>query len=376
MLIQNESDLESFAQRARRFDVLAIDTEFLRERTYRARLCLLQLGTEDEQVAVDPFKVDGSDVMRDLLSDPSITKVFHACSQDVEILLEHYGVIPTPLFDTQVAAAFLGDQAQIGYGALVEKYCGVHLAKSESMTDWSRRPLDAKQMEYAYDDVRYLPALYRQMSERLAQLGRTNWVELELRHATDPATYQHDPQQAWKRLKRTSSFNRRQLGVAREVSAWREERASRLDKPRRWVMNDDVVFEICRRQPRSVEQLRAIRGTDGLSAAEQAAILAAVRRALALPEEQLPESIHHVRPTLEQECVCDLMYALARKIGQAEGIAQSVLASRDALMEYLRNPSSSPIATGWRHEVLGKSLDDLLAGRLGLTVRDGNVELL
>lgn len=376
MLIEDEEGLAAFARRARQGDVLAIDTEFLREKTYRARLCLLQLGTAAEQAAVDPFKVDGSEVMRDLLTDPAITKVLHACSQDVEILLDRYGVLPTPLFDTQIAAAFLGDHAQIGYGALVEEYCGVHLAKSESLTDWSRRPLDHKQMEYAYDDVRYLPAVFRQMSERLRESGREEWVLPEMRRASDPATYRHDPLDAWRRLKRTSSFSRRQLAVAREVCAWRERRARSADRPRRWIMSDEVVVEVCRRLPRDARQLRAIRGADALSASDQAAVVAAVARAMALPEEDCPQPAHHARPTLEQECVCDLMYALARKVAQREGVAQSVLASREDLMEYLRDPASSPLSEGWRHDAVGRSLDDLLAGRLGLTVREGNVELV
>jgi ribonuclease D len=375
LLITTIDSLAAFAERARGGDVLAIDTEFLREKTYYPRLCLLQLGTDDEQVAVDPFKVGGTDVLRDLFSDPSLTKVLHACSQDLEIILEHYGVIPHPLFDTQVAAAFLGDRAQLGYGALVEEYCGVNLPKTESMTDWSRRPLDERQLAYAYDDVKYLPGIWRTMTRDLEREGRLGWVESEVDRLADPRNYRHDPGEAWKRLRHSGGLTRRQLGVARELCAWREERAQRLDRPRRWVMSDEVLTEVARRCPSSEDSLRRIRGTDALSRSDAGAVLAAVACGLRADVEQLPDAgSRRPRPTNDQESVCDLMYALARKVADAEGIAVTLLASRDDLMGYLFDPASSPLSHGWRHEVIGSLLDDLLGGRLGLTVRDGKVD--
>ncbi len=377
MLITTEDQLAAFAARAAASDVLAIDTEFLREKTFYPRLCLLQLGTDDEQVAVDPFAVDGVSIIRELLCDPAITKVLHACSQDMELLLAHYGVLPRPVFDTQIAAEYLGKRSQIGYAALVEDYCGTCLPKTESLTDWSQRPLDDKQLEYAYDDVRYLPRIWRLMRRELADRGRLEWLEPEFAHICDPATYKHEPREAYQRLRHLGSLTRRQLSVAREVAAWREDYAMKHDRPRRWVLSDEVVVEIARRSPTSLAQLERIRGVSALTCTCQTDILIAVRRGLAVePDAYPPAEQGHLCPTPDQECVCDLMYALTRQVAQREGLAQTVLATRDDLLAYLAHPQHSPLSSGWRAQILGNQLDDLLQGRLGLTVKDGRVEVV
>ena len=376
MLIVTDEELRAFAARAQSSDVLAIDTEFLRERTYYPQLCLLQLGTDDEQVAVDPFKVKDVDTLRELFCDPSITKVLHACSQDMEILLDVYGVLPRPLFDTQIAATYLGDRSQIGYAALVEEYCGVSLPKTESLTDWSRRPLDDKQLAYAYDDVRYLPAIWRQMRDRLTERGRLSWAACDFQTASEAQTYARDPREAFRKLRHVSGLSARQLAVAREVAAWREQTAQRIDRPRRWVLADELVVEVAKRMPRSVAQVERIRSLSSASRTTQAEIVRAVERGLACPEGELPSPQGHVRPTTDQESVCDLMYAVSRKVAESEDIALSTLCSRDDLMSFLLHRDSSPVAHGWREEVLGLALDDLLVGKLGLTVRNGCVELL
>lgn len=376
VLITTDDQLREFADRASRSEVLAVDTEFMREKIYYPKLCLIQLGTETEQVAVDPFVVKDTAPLVRLFTNPFITKVFHACSQDMEVLLRHCGVAPWPLFDTQVAASFVSDHYQIGYGALVEEYCHVSLAKAESLTDWSRRPLDAAQLAYALDDVRYLPAIWRTMSAQLAEKGRSSWVEPDFRKAADPATYAHDPREAYRRVKRTGSLTRRQLAVAREVAAWREERAAAIDRPRRWVLPDEVVVEIAKRGAAGVEALGRIRGMAEVPLADRAAIAVACERGAACPYEDCPEQEHHGRPSLETECVCDLMYALTRMTAEDENIAPSILASRDDLVGFLRDPEGSPLSHGWRYEVLGRHLENLVAGRVGLTVKDGRVELL
>ena len=376
MLITTDDQLAAFAERAMRSEVLAIDTEFMREKTYSPRLCLLQMGTDEEQVAVDPFAVSDVEPLRMLFSDPSITKVLHACSQDMEVILQFCGVLPRPLFDTQIAAAFLGDHYQIGYGPLVEAYTGVCLPKTESLTDWSRRPLDAAQLEYALDDVRYLPCIWREMRERLSEAGRLSWLDPEFAHASDPDTYRHDPREAFRRVKHVGSLGRRQLAVAREVAAWRDERARDVDRPRRWVLSDEILVEVARRMPTSVSQLGRIRGMDGVASADQTRIAAAVRRGLACPPEECPEPEHRARPSADQESVCDLMYALTRMVAERERLSPALLASRDDLVRYLLDRTSSPLASGWRSELLGARLDELLDGQLGLTVKAGRVELL
>lgn len=378
VLITTDEQLRAFADRASCSRVLAVDTEFMREKVYHPKLCLIQLGTDGEQVAVDPFAIsDVSPIVR-LFQNPFITKVFHACSQDMEVLLGFCGVLPWPLFDTQVATSYVSDRYQIGYGQLVEEHCGVSLPKTESLTDWTRRPLDAAQIAYALDDVKYLPEVWRNLSASLAEKGRTLWIEPEFRRMADPATYVHDPRNAFWRVKRIGSLSsRRQLAVAREVAAWREERAAAIDKPRRWILSDELIIEVARHTPSKVDDLMRVRGMADVAPGDREQIVEACRAGLACPSSECPEPERHVRPSFEDECVCDLMYALTRMIAKQQGIALSILATRDELMEYVRGGrDASPLVHGWRYEVLGRHLDDLLAGNVGLTIKDGAVELL
>lgn len=376
VLITTNEQLGEFADRASRSEVLAVDTEFLREKTYYPKLCLVQLGTDTEQVAVDPFAVTDVAPLVRLFSNPFITKVFHACSQDMEVLLRYCGMLPNPVFDTQVAASFVSDHYQIGYGALVEEYCGVSLAKAESLTDWSRRPLDSAQIAYALDDVRYLPQIWRTMTARLKELGRLEWLAPDFARAADPATYRHEPREAYRRVKRTGSLSRRQLAVARELAAWREERAAALDRPRRRLLSDDLLVEVAKRAPASVDALARIRGAAELAPADRAQIVEACRRGLACDPADYPEQERCARPSLDEECVCDLMYALMRMVCEREHLAPAIVASRDDLHGFLLGREASPLACGWRYEVLGQHLQALLDGRLGLTVKHGKLELL
>ena len=376
MYISNPNELAAFCERAGTSKVLAVDTEFLREKTFYPRLCLIQLATADEAAAVDPILLDDLSPVCDLLTDDRITKVFHACSQDLEVIDGSLGVVPTPVFDTQVAAAFLGQRTQMGYGALVEAYTGVRLAKTESLTDWSRRPLDPEQLEYAEDDVRYLPGIYDRMMRDLVEQGRLGWVTPEFADLCDPSRFRHDPEHAYEHLKRSSSLTRKQLAVAREVCAWRERTAAKRDIPRKWVVSDEVIGEICRRSPKSVERLRRIRGTEQLSEADAEGVAAAVARGMSCDPASLPSSEHHARPSAEMESVLDLMYAMLRLISDETGVATQLIANRNDLHDFITDPSSSKLSRSWRAELAGNKLSRLLSGDVGLTVKDGRVEIL
>lgn len=376
LYIQDGQTLRAFCERASSSHVLAVDTEFLREKTYFPKLCLIQLGTHDEVAAIDPLSIDDLSPVRALLEDPSITKVFHACSQDLEVIAHALGCTVGPLFDTQVAASFLGMRQQVSYGSLVEAFSHVHLPKAESLTDWSRRPLDPEQLSYAEDDVRYLPAIYDAMISELIAKDRLGWVLPEMEHLGDSLSVQRDPRSAFFRLKRATSLTRRQLGVAREVCAWREAFAARRDIPRKWVLSDEVLLEICKRTPSDEASLRRIRQTDQLSSRDAAAITSAVAKALSLDPDQLPKLEHHERPTQDQESIIDLMYALLRVISAREGIATQVIATRDDLLEFIQSKETSRLFTTWRYEVAGKYLEKLLTGEIGLTVKGNTIELL
>lgn len=376
MYITTHDDLVSFCERAARHTVLAVDTEFLRERTYHPQLCLIQVATHDEAAAIDPLLIQDLTPLIALLQDKTKQKVFHACDQDLEVIRDGLGVRTGPVFDTQLAAAFLGHRMQIGYGALVQSYTGVHLDKADGMTDWSRRPLDEGQLRYAVEDVLYLPDIYDRMMEQLVDTDRLSWFRPELDAHVSAILEERRPDEAYVHLKRSASLTRRQLAVARETCAWRERLASARNLPRKWVMSDEVVVEVCRASPRSVERLRRIRGTDSLSEREARGIVEAVRRGLDCDPKDYPSIRHRPRPNPETDSVVDLMYALLRLRSESCGVAIPLIATRDDLRSFLQDRRRSALSHGWRYEVVGKELEGLLSGAVGLTVKDGRVEVL
>ncbi|MBR3159914.1 MAG: ribonuclease D [Atopobiaceae bacterium] len=376
MYICEPESLAAFCERARTHKVVAVDTEFLRERTYHPKLCLVQVATSEEVAVIDPLLIDDLAPLASIFEDDGITKVFHACDQDLEVIADGMGCMPRPVFDTQLAAAFLGHRMQMGLGALVQVYTGVHLDKADSLTDWSRRPLDEGQLRYAEEDVLYLPGIYQTMMDDLVRLNRLGWLAPELAATCDPKRFTRDPREAYVHLKRSSSLTRRQLAVAREVCAWRERSAERRDLPRKWVLADEVVVEICRRTPRSAERLLRIRGTDQLSGRDAEEVVRAVRKGMACDPARYPYIKHRPRPTAEQDSVIDLMYAMLRLSSDTCGVALPLIATRDDLYGFVAGEKESPLRNGWRHEVAGERLDALLAGEVGLTVKDGRVEML
>lgn len=375
MYISNFNDLTDFCKQAAQTKVLAVDTEFLREHTYYPQLCLVQVATADQTAAVDPILITDLSPLKALFEDTSITKVFHACSQDMEVLSHTLGCVPTPVFDTQIVAAFLGHRMQLGYGALVQDYCGVHLPKAEALSDWSRRPLDLEQLKYAEDDVRYLPGIYESMVRELVEKDRLSWVKPELQKICEPTQYQRIPRKAYLHLRRSQSLTRKQLAVAREVCAWRESAAAQRDIPRKWVVSDEVVVEISRHVPHSAQQFRRIRGTEKISQSDCEKIVDAAERGFKCPPAEYPVVRHRVHPSAESESVIDLMNALLRLVSEKSGVAAQLIASRDDLYDLLVG-KQTPITTGWRYELAGRQLQGLLSGELGLTVKDSRVEIL
>jgi ribonuclease D len=377
LFISTYDELVSFCERAASSKVLAVDTEFLRERTYRPKLCLIQLATSaDDIVAVDPLAISDLTPVAELFKNPSITKILHACSQDLEVIDGAMGCVPSPMFDTQLAASFLGHRMQMGYGALVEAYTGVHLAKAESLTDWSRRPLDPEQLTYAEDDVRYLPGIYEQMIDELTKADRLQIVLPEMQALLDPSHYRHDPMDAYRHLKRATSLTRKQLAVGREACAWRERLAAKRNIPRKWVLSDEVMLEICKRAPKDVDRLFKIRGTEQLSRRDAEALVYAVNRGAACPAAEMPSLPKRSRPTPEQESVLDLMYAMLRIISEKSGVATQLIATRDDLLDFVNGSEKAALAQGWRYQLAGAQLERLLNGGCGLTVKDGHVEIL
>lgn len=377
MYISTYEELSAFCERAARFNAIAVDTEFLRERTYHPRLCLVQVATPDECVVIDVIAIDNLAPLAILMRDEGTVKVFHACSQDMEVLNYTLGALPAPIFDTQIAAAFLGERMQTSYNGMVHAFCGVTLPKSESLTDWSRRPLTPEQIEYALDDVRYLIKAYDVIMERLDESGRASWVLDEIKPLTDRSHYVVDRRVAFKRVKRFNSLTRRQLAVARELAAWREARAEYSNIPRKWLMSDEVLIALSKRPPHDAASLRRVRGTEQLSDADVAGALSVIARGESCPADKYPFIARTHKPASpELESVIDLMYALIRLVGERSGVATAMIASRDDLVDYVDRPQDSPLREGWRFELVGTLIDDLLNGDIGLTVKDRALEIL
>ncbi len=375
MYIANQESLEAFVDRARSSSVLAIDTEFLREKTYYARLCLLQLATDDEVVVVDPFAVESLAVIEPLLTDESIVKLFHAGDQDLEILYHEVGVLPHPVFDTQIAAALLGQSQQVGYGALVHAECGVSHKKIDSFTDWSRRPLSDSQLEYAADDVVYLPRLYRMMTKELTEKGRLTWLDHDFEELVDPARYEQDPRERYRRLKRGNQLTLQQLSAAREVAAWRETEAQRRNIPRKWVLTDEQIVEACKREARTIDELFMVRGMrEKLSTRDARKVVSLLKSGLDLPEDAWPEPDRPSRNEPNVDAQIDLMNALVRLRSKENGIAMQTLASHAELSQVARGHREGvDVLKGWRRALIGEELLELLAGKLSLRLVNGEV---
>ena len=373
MYIATQENLAAFVERARSSSVLAIDTEFLREKTYYAKLCLLQMATDDEVVIVDPFEMDDLSVMAPLLEDERIVKLFHAAGQDLEIFLREVGVLPRPVFDTQIAAALLGHTQQIGYAALVHAECGVSLKKIDSFTDWSRRPLSASQRDYAADDVVYLPRLYAGMRAALEEKGRLHWLDHDFEELSDPARYEANERERFRRLKRVSQLSRRQLSAAREVAAWRELEAQRRDVPRKWVVTDEQIVEACKREARTIDELFMVRGlSDRLSTKDARAVVSLISSALSAPPDTWPELDRCGKSEPNVDAELDLMSALVRLRAKENGIAFPTLASHDDLARVTRGYREGvDLLRGWRRAIVGEELLELLDGRLALSLDGG-----
>lgn len=374
--ITDQSQLAEFIEHARKSDVLAVDTEFIREKTYWPRLCLLQLGTDERSVVVDPFRIRDLRPLAELFSNEGIVKLFHAAKQDMELIYRELGVIAKPVFDTQIAASLLGDTLQIGYGALVLEECGVKLKKSDSFTDWSRRPLTDSQIDYALDDVVYLPRLYRSLKSKLESLGRLSWLNPDFDELTDESRYDEDPGARYKRLKRVNQLSHRQLNVARSLAAWRELSAMKRNIPRKWVLTDEQLIEICKREPRSLDQLFMVRGvSSALGMSDSRRVLSICTKALDAPESEWPEQLRNYgknEPNVDAQV--DLLSSIVKLRAKENGIAFAVLASHADLARIARGHYDEVDALkGWRRTIVGDDLLAMVEGRASISIEDGHV---
>lgn len=368
-------ELAEFCSAAAKHPYVTVDTEFLRERTYYSKLCLIQIaypGEGDENaVLVDPLSAEMSlDPLYELFLNDSVLKVFHAARQDLEIFFVDAGIIPKPLFDTQVAAMVCGFGDQVGYETLVRKVAKESLDKSSRFTDWSRRPLSDAQKTYALADVTHLRVIYEKLAAKLARNKRAHWVEEELEILTNPETYIMRPQEAWKRVK-TRTNSARVLGIVRELAEFREAFAQSNNIPRNRVFKDDALIELASTKPQSIDDLQRSRLLlrEARKGDIAKGILAAVSKAMALQPEQLP-SVEKKEDTPDANpALCEMLRVLLKAKTEHLGVAAKLVASAADLDAMAAGDRNLDMLRGWRSEVFGDEAKRLCQGEIGLVAK-------
>jgi ribonuclease D len=363
-LIETPAALTALCEELQTQDCIAVDTEFARDRTYFPHIGLIQIAGDSHIACIDPLAFDAGPQLSDLFFNDSITKVFHSCLQDLEVLELTLGDIPCPLYDTQIATALMNDDHQISYARLVEQELEMKLPKSETRTDWLKRPLTKAQLEYAADDVRYLLSLYRQQLGELEALNRSAWLREECdRLCSKVFNDQAELSRCWARVKGKERLQGVELAVLQEVAAWREQRAIEKDRPRRRILPDDIVVQIATIQPRNSSQLARI-GRIGklLGMAEIDSLAEAVGTACNKPESDWP-AIRRRQLTQQQSAVLTGVLNLLREKAAEMGISQGMLCNRRDAEKLVLGRRDLLVLSGWRAEVIGNQLLEMLPER-------------
>ncbi|MFP4125442.1 MAG: ribonuclease D [Alphaproteobacteria bacterium] len=375
-LITDSAALERFIAALDDEPFVTVDTEFMRDRTYWPQLCLVQIGTSRDAVAIDAL-ADGLDLepLYRLMADERILKVFHAPRQDLEIFHHLSGRLPRPLFDTQLAAMVLGYGDEVGYEALVRQVAGANLDKTSRFTDWSRRPLTAKQIDYALGDVTHLRLIYGRFRDRLAARGRSRWVDEELEALLDPTLYEQVPEDMWRRLK-VRTRDPRFLAVLQAVAAWREREAQRRDQPRNRIMRDDVLLDVVANRPRSLAAVRELKRVNLDNRAAEA-LVAAIDAAMELPEDACPRLDPPQKLPKGIGPLVDLLRVLLRLASEEHDVAQRLIATTGDLEKIAADDKADVAALkGWRFEVFGEAALALKHGELAIRANGRRVELV
>ncbi len=374
-LITTTADLEAACARLASHPVITVDTEFLRETTYYPLLCVVQMASPEEAVVIDTL-AEGIDLASffALMGNEKVLKVFHAARQDIEIIWHRAGIVPHPVFDTQVAAMVLGYGDSIAYDALVERITGHRPDKTHRFTDWSRRPLTEDQLHYAVSDVTHLRDVFAALDADLKKRDRSEWVSEEMEILTSPKTYDFHPERAWERLK-TRVRKPKELAVLMEVAAWREQEAQSRDVPRSRVLKDDAIGDIVTHAPTTLERLANLRSLPkGFERSKWGQdILAAIQRGLARDLHSLPK-LDKPRSNANTSAIVELLKVLLRMTSERHGVASKVIATVDDL-EQIAGDDAADVAAlhGWRRELFGNDALGLKHGRLALAINKGRV---
>jgi ribonuclease D len=367
-VITDTAALAMFCQRLAHEPFITIDTEFMREKTYYPELCLVQIAGENDAAAIDPLSADIDPApLYALLANPNILKVFHACRQDMEIFHQGMDALPAPIFDTQVAAMVLGYGESIGYEGLVNKVLGKPLDKSSRFTDWAKRPLTDRQIDYAMGDVLYLREIYRSLQKRLEETNRAHWITEEMAPLMDPKTYEVDPEEAWRRI-RLRNTSPRYLALLQAAARWRELTARGKNVPRGRVMKDETLAEVASAKPDNFAGLQAIRGFyPTMNAAHYEPLFESLRAVQSLPSSQYPRLPEREPFAPESEALCDLLRLLLKACAAHARVVPRLIAGKDDLEALAMGRRENIHAlTGWRFEIFGKRALEALDGKIAL----------
>lgn len=374
--IDTPAALSALCERFATAPWIAVDTEFLREKTYYPKLCLVQLAIPGAAACIDPLALDDLSPLLDLLFDDDIIKVMHSCRQDMEIIYHLSGRVPAPLFDTQVAAPLLGHPDQVGYGNLVKSVLDVTLDKLHTRDDWSLRPLTPEQIKYAADDVIYLVDIYQVLRDKLQACGRLDWLDEDFKRLTQAGLYESTPEQAWLKVKGANRLRGASLAVLQALAQWREQRSQQRDRPKGWILRDDAMVDIARHKPASLDALKRIRGlNERLLERSGGALVELVARAVVNTPLPLPDKGKRTPLSPAQDAMLDVMMAVVRLSAAENDMNPTVLASRKQLEPLLLGDRDNSIVKGWRKPLVGDRLLALLGGSLKLGVQNGQLSL-
>jgi len=366
--IDTPEDLATLCQQFSNKDWLAVDTEFLREKTYYPQLCLIQIASDDVIACVDPLAISDLTPLLDILYNPDVTVIFHAARQDLELLYMIRGELPPSLFDTQLAATVLGYGDQIGYANLVKQCVDVELDKAHSRTDWTKRPLDPAQIDYAADDVRYLRDVYHILKDQLNDKNRQHWLDDDFAILSSSETYKPNPDNIWRKVKGAGRLKGVQLAILKQLAAWRENRAVKSNRPRRWIVKDEVMIDLAKLGPENLDKVKLIRGLENNTIERHGkALIDEIKLAKASPKEAWPV-LKKLQPlTNQQDALIDALMSLLRKYCDQQSIAPTAVASRKDIESMVRGETDIPLLQGWRNEIVGHYLEKFLKGQLSIT---------
>ncbi|MGZ5076236.1 MAG: ribonuclease D [Methylobacter sp.] len=376
--INTSDQLEKLCEQLKKEPWIALDTEFLREKTYYPKFCLLQIATPEWVACVDPIALPALDSLFDVIYSPAIVKVFHSSRQDLEIFYQLTGKLPEPLFDTQIAAPLLGFQENPGYAMLVSSLLNINLNKAHTRADWSKRPLIEAEIQYAADDVIYLCKIYQMMLQKLAELGRAEWLERDFAELANPDLYQVKPEKAWLKIKGKNKLTGRQLSIVQALAEWRERTAQSEDRPKSWLLRDELLFDIAKLQPETIAELANVRAinerTVNRYGAELCQLITAAKNRPPVP---LNEKGRPAKKTQQQEAILDILTALVRIRAEENSLNPVILATRKDLEVLLFNDDDEcPLLHGWRFEMAGRELVGLLKGELLLGIESDKLDII